>query len=238
MKVNDPKSSIKTRPRKIFKNIFMASLCLFVAILACHFAWLFSGSGRWELLEKKDGIAVYSLKTPGIALKKFKAVMSVQSSLSAAVKIMQDPHFCDSVGCMGSEMIERVDDKLQYYYFKWAMPLFFKTRDFVVKSRFSQDPATKAVLLQITAVPERIPLSSCCFRIVDMNNSWRFIPQGNGDILIEYMVDTDQGGFFPYFLSNMAGSKFMHSVLIKTRAFFQENQDAYRDAKFDFLEEA
>jgi len=62
--------------------------------------------------------------------------------------MVRDPSVCDDIGCTAARTLDRVSDQLQYDYFRLDRPPF-KTREFVIKEDFHQDPRTKAVFMTV-----------------------------------------------------------------------------------------
>lgn len=221
--------------RKVSRIFFIIGGLIILALLVASMVWRYSGSNKWEFLDEKNGVRVYTLKAPGSDIEQAKGVTQVSATLGSLVKFMQDPDVCDDVGCLASRMIERVDDQVQYYYFTYDLPLGFKTRDFMVKTQFYQDPRTRAVLVEFDAIPEKIPLEDCCFRVTEMNNSWKFTPIGNGRVEIEYIVNMNEGGFLPNLLINQEHRNLMFGVLPQLETWV--NREKYKGAKYDFVKE-
>jgi hypothetical protein len=237
MIIAEPPTKQKKRLKRFAKAVLLSSVCLAVIVFSLHLVWRYSGSNQWELVQEKDGITIYALKSPGSTLKQFKGIARVRSTLSAAMTLAQDPAVCEYARCYESRMIERVDERLQYYTFRWKYPFRFRPREMVIKEQFSRVPETKALLVEVTAAPDKIPPTDCCVRITNMYNTWRFTPLKNGEIEIEYLIDMSEGGFMPYVLSNFAVPKFMYFVLSKMQMVLDKESQKYPNAKFDLLED-
>ncbi len=227
------------RPRTWFKRIANVVLVLSVTLVALYFVaswiWRFSGSNQWELVGERKGVKVYSLKAPGADLTQVKGVVRVRASLATLVKFMQDPDLCKDLGCKNSIVVKRVDDQLQYVSFRYNLPFPFRARDFVVRTEAYQNPHTKEVLLEFAAAPDKAPPNDCCFRVTDMNNTWRFTPVGNGLVEIEYIQNMNEGGFLPNLLLNRMRPKVLFAVLPRLQRFAE--RERYRNASFDFIKE-
>ncbi|MFZ5638602.1 MAG: hypothetical protein ACOY82_18645 [Pseudomonadota bacterium] len=221
--------------RRIAKFALYAVLSAVAAYVVAGWIWRFSGSNQWEFMEEKNGVKVYSLKSPGSDSLQVKGVMRMRTTLAGLVAFMQDPTVCDDVGCTHSRMFERVDDQVQYYTFRYDFPLWFKPRDFVVKGQFHQNPKTREVVLEFDAEPDKLPLQDCCFRIADMNNTWRFIPLGNGEVEVQYTMNMDEGGFLPHLLLNNVRPGVMTGLMPELPRLVDKPK--YQTAKFDFIVE-
>lgn len=216
--------------RKLGKFLLIVAAILGVAGVIAHLSWKYSGSGEWELWREKNGIRIWTLKEPGATVKRFKGTVRVNSTLATAYEMMQDPGICGyhNFGCYDAKVIERVDERLQFYTFRWKYPMRFDPREFVFKQEFSVVPETNSLLVKVIATPDRLPANDCCVRITDMDNSWRFTPVGDKQLDVEYLIDMNGGGFFPYFLSNLGSPRFMHFALSKVQPLL--DREEYQNA--------
>src|SRR5437588_441207 len=72
----------------VLKAVAIGSVIVIAGLVAGHFAWKYSGSNQWTFEREKNGIKVYSLKTPGRCLKDWKAVTRVKTTLNGALAAM------------------------------------------------------------------------------------------------------------------------------------------------------
>jgi len=225
----------KTRTKKLSKVLLVVVLSLVTLNSVARAIWRFSGSNHWEFLQEKNGVTLYTLKSPGSDLRKFKGIVRVHSTLPRLVKMFQDPGLSLDAGAVAAGTVERVDDQVQYYTFQQKPPFPFHTREYVIRELFNQNPQTKEILVYVTAVPDKIPPDKCCFRVAEMNNTWRFTPVGNGQIEVEWIVNPAEGGFIPDLLLNTVPKQIMMGFLVKMEGF--ANREKYQNAKFDFIKE-
>lgn len=192
------------KSRKVLKAFGVFSVAALIVAVVAHFIWKSSGSNQWELDKEIDGVKVYSLKTPGSVLKKFKIEGVFRSKLAGIMKVMRDPNTCDDVGCVESYVIDKTGyPQFMHFTFKYPMPFPFKTREYVVLSEFRQDAQTKAIYVDFKAAPDRIPPNDgCCIRVRHMHDIWQYKPLPNGDVQVEFILDIDLGGYVPYVLTN------------------------------------
>src|SRR5882757_955776 len=165
----------------------------------------------------------------------FKGSVRVHSTLTRAVAWLQDPATCLDAGCVDPTTIEQVDEQLQYVSMKFNMSRYFRRREFVMRALFHQVPETKEIWVEYAAAPDKIPPNDCCFRVTNMNNTWRLTPVGNGQVEIEYAMNMDWGGFIPDLLSNAARPRYLAKNLEKLEGYL--NKDKYRNVKFAFVQE-
>jgi hypothetical protein len=228
-------AKIKKWSLRLSKVLLIMGVSLAALYFVAHLFWRFSGSNQWEFVEEKNGVKLYTLKAPGLDSIQVKANVQIRSKLSSIVAFMQDYSSCTPLGCNDPKLVERVDDQLQYYSFRYASPSPFQEREFVIRSQFYQNPHTKEVLMAIDAAPDKVPPNDCCFRVTDMNNRWRFTPLENGLVEIEAIQKMNIGGFVPDLLLNMRRPQSLARVLMRLEGF--ANEKKYQDAKIDYIKE-
>jgi hypothetical protein len=226
---------IKMWSVRLLKVLLIMGVSLAALYFVAHSIWRFSGSNQWEFVEEKNGVKVYTLKSPGLDSIQVRASVQVRSTLSSIVAFMQDYASCVPLGCIEPKLVERVDDQLQYYSFRYARSFPFQEREFVIRAQFYQNPHTKEVLAAFDAAPDKAPPNDCCFRVTDMNNKWRFTPLENGLVEIEATQKMNVGGFVPDLFLNRQRPKSLARVLSRLQGFVNEKK--YRDAKIDYIKE-
>lgn len=230
--------------RKLKKYILYGAVSLVFIILAANAIWLRSGSNNWELAIDKDGVKVYTLKSPGSSVVKFKGVTKYKYTLSQMLLSFNDDSYtgedCGKYmpGCVEYRFLKPWDPKrmsnTQYWRFGLGGP--FADREMVLLGTVFQDKETKEVVLENIAVPNEIPPNDCCVRLTHMHNIWRYTPVGNGELQVEYTQDFDLGGFFPDFLLSLGASQ-VHMTLHTFLPELIESKEAYATAKVDFIED-
>ncbi|MDR3046973.1 MAG: hypothetical protein LBU51_05070 [Bacteroidales bacterium] len=221
---------------KLKKYLCVAIIFIALASIIAHFVWKASGSDQWDVISDKDGVKVYSMKTPGETWLKFKVTGKVNASMKTIVRFIRDPNAADDVGIYDTQLIDSISPQLIYYSFKQKFFFPFEPREYVVESNFHQDTITKAVYVDFIADPEKIPEDpNCgCFRVTKMNNKWLFTPYKNGDVDYEFVsVAEDPGGNFPYFIANIV----MSIIYADAFAIMPEtiNKPKYQNAQIDYV---
>jgi hypothetical protein len=217
--------------RKIMKYGALALGIVVAGVAIFQVIWKQSGSNQWELESQRDGITIYSMKSPGYAVKKFKTVFRIKGDLPAVVKMMEDPEVCDDIGCRDSKIVERVSPQVAYHSFVMDFPFPFQSREIVTKVSFSPVPQSKGLFIAFDAAPDKVPPSECCYRVKHMKNSWQFTPVDNGQLEVEYILDMDEG--VPSVLLNTMRPTFLRDVLVKFEGII--NRPKYQNASYDFL---
>lgn len=192
--------------RKIVKFLAYGSVTAAAALTVAHFAWKYSGSNQWKLVQEKNGVKVYSMKVPGDTRERFKAVTRVKTTLNRVATAFNDTTTagCRNFvpGCDAGPVLKAWDSAslnyIQYYQIKNPAP--FSPRDLVIKTQMSRDPQTRGLVMEMTALPELVRRDACCVRMTQLQNRWRLTPLDNGTIELEFTQNDDPR--IPYWLYN------------------------------------
>ena len=184
-------------------------------VLIAHVSWKYSGSSQWELELEKDDVKIYSRKTPGRALKDFRAVRTVETTVEKAVAAMASTDIEDCAdwipGCASGKTVEKWNPKersfVHFYQVNYGDPL--SPREFLLKTQFARTE-NNGVKVDFIAVPDRLPRNECCYRIAEMHNTWRYTPIGDRKLQVELQVHMDHG--LPYFLINKGAPHGLHQL--------------------------
>ena len=237
MTVDSENSTSKPRGR-IKKFVSIAAVVLLVVGVLAEVAWTYWGSGQWQLESDEDGVKVYSMKTPGSGLKKFKGVVMVHSSMNTLVALMTDPTLCKDLGCHDWRVIERSSQPHSltlYTTSQFDLPFNLSTREYVSRETYSQDPTSKAVTYEIAATPDKIPPNGCCVRVTHMMNVWRYAPVAGDEVRVEYFMDMDERGFIPDLMKNYFHPMFLAGYLSGLQSMIDKEKKENRTV--DFIDE-
>lgn len=193
------------RPKRLTRKVMLWGVlsCVVAAAVLGQLSYTFSGSGKWEFMERQKGVTVYSMKTPGENARKFFAVFRIRSTLNQAVAFMQDDDSdVSDVGFYDSKTLKQESGLVRWTTWKMRLPPPMTDREFVVRHSFSQDPTTKEVLYTLDSANELLPEDKCCVRVKRMANRWSLVPVGNGEVEIRWVMDVDFGGWVPYFATD------------------------------------
>lgn len=206
------------------KRTSVLTASIIVALVVVNAIWTYSGSGQWRLIRDKTGIKVYALKTSGSTLEQFKGTARLRATLPTVLKLTVDPVMLKALGGYGARYLGG-DEYMSFSYFRMDPypPLPFRPRESVLSVLKYQNTKTQELLLQVRAVPDKIPPSDCCFRVTQMNNSWRFRPIGVDQVDIEWLLNEDLGGMVPDSLKNHKWPNLMFNFL----ALMQDRAHVY-----------
>jgi hypothetical protein len=225
--------------RRIFKKLGYAALIIGALLFVGDLVWTASGSSQWQLVTDKEGVKVWTMKSPGSPLVRVKAEVTIKSSLSSMVKLLEDLDSCVDAFCYDTKVLREVqsmpDNYGKYVRFKFDLPIAgYKTRDYVLFAEHYQDPKTKKLEINIMAAPDMIPRDNCCIRVTHLHNNWKLTPLKNNELNIVFTQDTDIGGM-NYPLANVALKEGMYKVLHDMQDLM--NKDKYKNAKVDYIKE-
>lgn len=217
------------------KALLRGALALIAVAMLAQLTYTYSGSNQWENLGERKGVTVYAMKSPGSNVKKFKAIWKVRSTLSKFVMFAKEEDSDLTIGYFDMHDIENRGDQLQWTSWKQRMPAPLKPREFVIKNEFSQDPATHALVYNVTADPNKLPPDDCCVRLTLMTNSWTLTPIGHGELEVEWFVDMDMGGVLPYFMQNSYQPGGMYYFARKLQTYLDKPK--YKNARYAWIDE-
>ena len=164
-------------------SICLFSLCFFmVAAPAKSFAW--------ELAKDADGIRVYTRTIPGSGFKEYKAQVTIRSSLSSLVALVDDigacPKWIDT--CAKGRLLKRINPRESYTYTINHAPWPVSDRDAVVHNIIRQDPGSRIVTIQIKGISDYVPEKPGLVRVKRRKGFWRFTPLEDGSVRVTYQV--------------------------------------------------
>ena len=179
---------------------------LFLCLLFCGHSMsgqLFSQA--WALEKDKEGIQVFTRKVEGYAIKEYKAIISLKTTVPQLTNLLKDHANLKSwfVKCPTSERLKKVSDNEYYVYFLNDAPWPVSDRDNVTKMTFELlDNGTQ--LVHLKGVSDYIPEKSGIVRLPRMQAKWIFEPQADGMVKVTQQVLADLGGKVPGWLVNFA----------------------------------
>ncbi len=171
---------------------------LVVLALACLVGTVpAQGEADWRLRQGDETTAVQVwLRTRGDELPAFRAVTRVQARLATLVALLLDPArmplWVDRV--QSAIPMPPPDPGAALTHLVFDMPWPLDDRDAVVLSRLTQDPTTLAVTIDGVSASERLAPTPGRVRMPSFEARWRFVPQGDGWVEVEFTGFGDPGG--------------------------------------------
>ncbi|MCW8879939.1 MAG: hypothetical protein OQJ89_08770 [Kangiellaceae bacterium] len=220
---------------KLGKIVSIVFVLLLVAYFIATQSWRMSGTNQWELKREGNGAQVYTLKAPGVYLVQAKGKIKVNTSLSAVVSFLQDTEACPNFGCLDAKIIDRKGENFFYWAFKYPMPFGLPAREFVTSNIYYQDPESKTIFYNHTAVPEKLPADDCCVRVTNYSVHWKITPLSNNEVEIDMTRNLDLGGYLPDLMVNLGVVDRTYNLLFNFKEHMEK--DIYKNAQYDFIQE-
>ncbi len=173
------------------------------------FSLSLSGQDGWEMVKQKEDMTVYIRQPEGSAFKEVKIDGQIKCTLSEIVKAIEDVEAqSDWVeSTIEAKILERKSSGTFVFYQGTDMPYPVKDRDVVMQYTRTQDPQSKEVQIDFVNVEGYKEKSSKYVRIPELHSSYKFIPEEDGNISVNYKLKIDVGGTMPKWVVNMAITK-------------------------------
>ena len=208
----------------MIKNYIRHSIFFSLAMLFS--VSIFGAEDKWYLEKEEDNIQVFVAETKGSALKSFRGVVTVDSSLDSVLSVIADassyPRWL--FNCKRAETIKRVGENEIYNHIVTNMPWPVIDRDSVVHSITTKNISTKQVIIKFVAKPEMIDKSPKTVRITKMQGLWELTPLDNGKLKVFYQMSVDPGGSIPKWLVNSLVIDIPYNTLNNLRRIAKESQ--------------
>lgn len=180
----------------------------------------------WELEHDEDGIKVYTQEIKGSSFKAFRGETHIRSNLhnlmahhtniEAMALWLQD--------CEKSEVLRKVSGRDFYIYQRTGAPWPVSDRDYVLHAKIDQNPSTYAITMTFEASSAINKNHDDCVPVTKLSGFWRFTPQADGLIFIEYETHADPSGDLPSWLANSFVVDQPLGTLEKMRQRVENNQ--------------
>lgn len=209
----------------------------FIFFVFCGFVGLSQVKNDWQLKKVEDGISVYTKDLEYSNLKELKAVFQVRSSFSCIVSLLNDSESFPqwAYRCGQCSTLKKISDTEFIRYQTVVAPWPVDDRDFTVKVKVSQNPYTKVLVQQVSAISNILPEVNGVVRIIIFRGVWTLSPLKNGMVNVEYQLLLDPGGNIPAWLVNLSAvdgpienAKAMKEWLVK---------DKYKNAVLSYIQE-
>lgn len=162
----------------------------------------------WETVFDEGGVTVQRRPYRDSPLMEMKGEVRVASSLNALMALLKDAdfnrHWVYRSG--GARILSESGYRQAYVYGVVDAPWPLQDRDTVVRFDYSQELATREIIITITNFPEYIPAEPGLVRVPDFGGFWRLRPLPTGEVDVTYQVRGDPGGWVPVWIANYAAA--------------------------------
>jgi len=175
---------------------FLASLLLLLAIFSSP---SYCEDNPWQLNQNKLGIPVYTRKIAGSPILEYKASITINAPIEAALKLFEDeaqiPRWYFQ--CVHSQLLKNEDPDHKVIYLVLHFPWPVAARDFIFRRSRSDDPKTGIVSYSLTALPDKLPQVKGIIRVQSIKSIWIFTPLPHNQTEVFFQQHTDPGGSIP-----------------------------------------
>ena len=190
----------------------------------------------WQLHKDRDGVQVFTRKTPDKSFKQVKAVMTVDASLSTMTAIIKGgedtPKWADRLKIY--KTLKSLSNTEWYSYAEVSMPWPFKNKDIATKNLLSQDK-DKTVNIQVISVPDYTPKVKDKDRIKKSEGAWIFKPLGKGKTEVTYLFYTEPDGILPQWMVTPLVVNSVYTTMHQLRDFARTEK--YKNVRLDYISE-
>ena len=203
------------------KRYLKNSLLLLVIIFLVP---MFGAERSWNLQRNEKDIQVFVSETAGSAIKSFRGVITVDSSMDAVLGVISDissyPRWMHD--CRSAKTIKIIGKNETYHHIISNMPWPVIDRDSVVRSVMTEHPAIEQVTIRFAAKPELIKKLPNTVRIRKLQGYWELTSLQDNTLRVVYQVSLDPGGNIPVWMINSMGTDLPFYTLDKLRQIAKE----------------
>ncbi|NNE29580.1 MAG: hypothetical protein HKN16_08080 [Saprospiraceae bacterium] len=162
-------------------------------------------SGAWELVNKDEGISVFTRLSEDNPIKAVRIEMNLFAEMETLDSVLNDvPGYLNWVyKCELAKRLETVSENEFYYYTESDFPFPISDRDLVVHSVQKITEQGKHVQSVSRSAPAKFPIQKGIIRINEFESSWDIRDLNNGTLQIQYEAQTDPGGYLPAWVVNL-----------------------------------
>ena len=210
------------------------------SLFLCFVYFLFQISGKsqdWILKKDKEGIRVFTRKTPNFKFDELKVECDLEGSLSALAAVLLDVnnHIKWSYKTAKCQLLKSTDTTDIFFYTEIECPWPFENRDVAVHMNLTQDNENKVMTVIAQSADAYLPEKDNIVRMKYSRVTWLVTPNNKGHLKVEYKVQIDPGGSIPAWLLNAFASKGPIESFTKLKEEIKLPQ--YAHAKFQFLKD-
>jgi hypothetical protein len=191
----------------------------------------------FKLDKNASGVKVYTRKVPGSSLKEFKGVVSIKTSLTSLVALMDDTASYTRWlhNATEAKLIQKINNFERITYTVIHAPWPVSDRDTVTYSKIVQNAKSKAITIYLKGMPNKMPAQGGKVRVPALKGFWQFIPHANGYVTVVYQVHSDPGGSIPDAIANSTTTDIPYNTLVNMRKIVMEPK--YQSAKIAEVKE-
>ncbi len=223
-------------------NLFkLWSLLCFCLIFPSHQAL---ANESWVPVKDQDGIKVFTRDVDGSAIKEFKGVVRIKTSLDSLAGVLHDTQACPLWvhQCIKPAIIKVLGFEERYIYQVNDFPFPASNRDIVMHAQTFQTPSLKIITVKLTAKPDYCNNleSEVCRKIRNAENvriqesigSYQLRTLNDGWIEVTWQQHIEPGGALPNWMINSMLTEVPFNTLSKLRQLVKEEK--YQQARLEY----
>lgn len=199
------------------------SFFVILSILFIHES-IASAEESWKLEKDKNGIKVWTRKTPNSQLKEFLVSTTLNTTPERMVSFLKNVPQYDQwmfkVQPGSSKILKKVSDDDFYTYLIIDAPLI-KSRESISHMVFKEPDAKGNIIISFEGAPNLIPLNDNYVRIPVIKAYFKIDPIGNGKVQLTHQAFSSPGGTIPDFLVNMGAVEAPFYMFSKIKEMIQ-----------------
>ncbi|MGF1531803.1 MAG: START domain-containing protein [Puniceicoccaceae bacterium] len=189
--------------------------------------WLTAVGGpslNWNLHSNRDGILIEVAPTPGSSIRTFRATTILQVGHRALAEFLIDPnHYSTWMPDTSEVRILETDPERSVAYFVSNTPWPAKDRDGVYESTLQTlDDAEASILINIRALPDRLPPVKGKVRIPSAEGFWLLRPISPSSTKVTYQFHCEPGASLPSWIVNQQTTTIPKETFINLRKLFSD----------------
>lgn len=191
----------------------------------------------WKLKKDKNGIKVYSRKTPNFKFDELKVDCIFEGKISQLAAVILDVknQYQWVYKTAKSELLKQVTNADLFYYSEIECPWPFHNRDLIARMTITQNTSTKILSIVAKSVDNYLPSKKNLVRVKYSNALWTITPLNNAQFKVEYKIQIDPGDGVPAWILNMFATNGPYESFknLKDKIMLP----AYAAAKFPFIKD-
>ncbi len=158
---------------------------------------------EWELKKNEKGIKAYTRDYPSLKFKEYLVTTSIPADIKTVITAFTDfsqyhllyPETADY------EVLEK-SSELLVSYMRIKTPFPAKDRAGIFQNKFTYNPASKTIYVEISCLNDKHEVASKYIRIPYCTGYWEFKEVEENVVEVKHQFVTDPGGFAPAFIVN------------------------------------
>jgi hypothetical protein len=159
----------------------------------------------WTLKKDKNGVKVFSKKSPNFKADEVKAESEFDGRISQLAAVILDVNHQNKwvYKTVKSQLLKQISPTELFYYTEIGCPWPFDNRDVVVHLMVSQNAENKELTITADNVEGYLPEKKNLVRVKYSRATWKIKPINKSKFKVEYSLQVDPGIGVPSWLLNL-----------------------------------